>query len=239
MGTPVDTFFSPDLMVKVLLILFSCFVLVLASSRTYEPRNSNREKSMHQPSFTRYSKGESTPIIYENPSSNSLKSISSPRGYKPSAPIPIPYPNEARDLTNHKEADWYQYADDNSSISSGSSENSFLGGFFMFEMSYDPISEEMRKLRQEKRENRRRLNMESIKNSTARKSNEPISPESPKSALYYIKEEEEEEYLEEVASKRAARYENLPNIESNYSDLDNDSDFGGEESKDTFIGLSF
>ena len=166
MGTPVDTFFSPDLMVKVLLILFSCFVLVLASSRTYEPRNSNREKSMHQPSFTRYSKGESTPIIYENPSSNSLKCISS-RGYKPSAPIPIPYSKEARDLTNRKEVDWYQYADDNSSISSVSSENSYLGGFFMFEMSYDPISEEMRRLRQENRENRLQLKMESKKNSNA------------------------------------------------------------------------
>ena len=66
MGTPVDTFFSPDLMVKVLLILFSCFVLILASSRTNENQSgiTNRERSMTDSSFTRYTK--STPITIDN-----------------------------------------------------------------------------------------------------------------------------------------------------------------------------
>ena len=171
-------------------------------------------------------------------SSDTLKTISSPRAYKPSEPIPIPYPKEARDLINHKEADWYQYVDDSSSISSCSSENSSLDGHLMFEMSYDPISEEMRKLRQEKRENRRRLKEVLKKKINASKTKEPIKPEpeSPKPTLYYTKEEVED--LEDVARKRTARYRNIPNTGSNCSDLDNDSDFG-EVSKDTCYSISF
>ena len=167
-------------------------------------------------------------------SSDSLKTISSPRDYKPSEPIPIPYSKEARDFTNSKAADWYQYVDDSSSFSSDSSENSSLGGHLMFEMSYDPICEEMRKLRQEDRENRRRLKKVLKK---ASKTKEPIKsePESPKPTLYYTKEEVED--LEEVARIRTARYRKITNTD-NCSDLDNDSDFG-EVSKDTCYSISF
>ena len=65
-GYPGSNIFSPDLMVKVLLIifLFSCFVLILASSRIDRPRNSNRERSMTESSFTRYPK--TAPIIIDN-----------------------------------------------------------------------------------------------------------------------------------------------------------------------------
>lgn len=54
----------PQQLMKVLLILFSCFVLIFASSRTDEANNpnSNLGRSLTESSFTRYSKSESIPI---------------------------------------------------------------------------------------------------------------------------------------------------------------------------------
>jgi hypothetical protein len=178
--------------------------------------------------------------LQENPSSHSLRGK-----YTPSAPIRIPYSKEALenlklDLSKrNKEMDLYQNIDDNSSASSDSLDCSSVGGPSFFEMSYDPIHEEMRKIWHEERKNRRRLEKELKKKNMMNDKNDMTKSESesPNQILFYTEEEDNE--LKDIIKERTYRCRNIPDTETNFSDIDNDSDFGCDQKTNNCYSLSF
>lgn len=185
--------------------------------------------------------------LRQYPSSDSLKSsTSSPREYIPSAPIRILYSEESlnklrSDLSKQpKEVDWYQYIEESLSSSSDSSDSS-LGGLSIFEMSYDPEYEKLRKMRREERGKQRRIRKELKKKGMRGDTKAATKIESPNLALYYTQEEEEE--LKDITKERTMRCRYIPNTDlntdPNYSDLENDSDFGGKGRNEECYSLSF
>ena len=187
-----------------------------------------------------------SPRIRENTSCDSFKSTStsSPRQRVKSEPIPIPYTDEALQslksdpLRRTDSVNWNLFIEkEESPTSSPDSSDSSLGGLSIFEMSYDPIYEEFKKKKQAERENRRKLKRELKDADTAA---EKIKFELLDPDLFFTKEEEED--LRNRSKEREYHCRFIPNAdlntETNNSDLDNDSDFGGEARKEECYSLS-
>lgn len=184
------------------------------------------------------------PSLKAPSSMESLKSVSSPRVYTPSNPIPIPYSKEAlelmkSDLSKKSNHNLYDFVDDNSSVSSDSSESSSVGSP-MFQMSYDPLYAEMKRIKKEERENRRRLKKAEKKEKKRAKALEPKRPDSPTFGYYFTEEEQNEFDIEDLSKRRIERYKQKPLVMSDDdSDLDNDSDFFSKAQKETCYSMSY
>lgn len=188
------------------------------------------------------------PLSLKAPSSvESFNSLSSPRVYTPSEPIPIPYSKETlelmkSDISKKSNHNLYDFVDDNSSVSSDSersSENSSVGSP-IFQMSYDPLYAEMKRIKMQERENRRKLRKADKKAKNKAEALEPKKSDSPTFGYYFTKEEQKEFDLEDISKRRIERCRQKPLAMSNDdSDLNNDSDFGIQASKGACYSLSF